>query len=188
VPRNCLSGASCRCCPAQTAPSYNSTHAHSYTHLHTHLPTRDTPCTSCLMDKDKDKDKYCHLLPACTPETAEPAPTAHASQASPRALVPACPRLPQLHLTRRLASRCKESSDVPTPPPVYFAKPCPAPGTWVRRPLAEFNPRTLAHPPTRAPPSTDSQAAFRHWTELAPCVLGNPLVSRHMQVVSRTRR
>jgi hypothetical protein len=81
-------------------------------HTHTHLLM--IPCTSCLMNKDKDKDKDSHLLPTCTPETAEPAPTADASQASPRVLVPACPLLPQVHLTRRLASRCKESSNLPT--------------------------------------------------------------------------
>jgi hypothetical protein len=98
--------------PCTNFPSYNSTHAHTYTHTYPLV----IPCISCLMNKDKDKDKDCHLLPTCTPETAEPAPTPDASQASPRALcpVPACPRLPQLHLTRRLASRCKESSDVPT--------------------------------------------------------------------------
>jgi hypothetical protein len=143
---------SCRCCPAQTSASYNSTR----THTPTHTPLLMIPCTSCLKNKDKD----CHLLPTCTPETAEPAPTADTSQASPRALVPLCPRLPQVHLTRRLASRCKESSNVPTPPAAYFAKPRPAPGTWVRRHLAEFNPRSLAPPRTKAPPSTDSQAAF----------------------------
>jgi hypothetical protein len=134
------------------------------THKHTYLLM--IPCTACL----KNKDKHCHLLPTCTPETAEPPPTAGASQACPRALVPSSTTASP-HTTPRIS--LQGISNVP-------------PGTWVRRHLAEFNPRTLAPPRTRAPPSTDSRAALPHWTELAPCGLGNPLVSRHMQVASRT--